>query len=39
MQAGAKRVDVREPIYTVLESRQVAKSEEFNLINGGMEEE
>ncbi len=39
MQAGAKRAEIREPIYTVLESRQVAKSEGFNLINGGMEEE
>lgn len=39
MQAGAKRAEVREPIYTVLENSQVAKAVKVSLINGGMEEE
>lgn len=39
MQAGAKRVEIREPINTVLENNQVAKANTVNLINGGMEEE
>ena len=39
MQAGAKRVNVREPVGAVLEHHQVAKVKSVNLINGGIEEE
>lgn len=39
MQAGAKRVDIREPAGAVLEHNQVAKVKSVNLINGGIEEE
>lgn len=39
MQAGAKRINVREPVGAVLEHHQVAKVKSVNLINGGIEEE
>ncbi|MCM1055972.1 MAG: baseplate J/gp47 family protein [Bacteroides sp.] len=39
MQAGAKRAEIREPVYTVLKSHQAARVGSIELINGGIEEE
>ena len=39
MAAGAKRVDVRSPVFTVVEESAVAQVEEISVLNGGIENE
>lgn len=39
MEAGIKRVDVREPVFCVVENTHVAKLGDKNVINGGNENE
>ena len=39
MAAGAKRVDVRSPVFTVVEESAVAQVEEIAVLNGGIENE
>ena len=39
MEAGIKRVDVREPVFRVVENTHVAKLGDKNVINGGNENE
>ena len=39
MAAGIKRVDVREPVFRVVENTHVAKLGDKNVINGGNENE
>ena len=38
MEAGAKRVEVREPVFTAIDNIKVARLENKTILNGGLED-